>query len=315
MSTHAMRIVSLIPSATELVVALGREEALVGRSHECDYPAAVVSLPVCTQPKFDPQGNSADIHDRVTDLLQTALSVYRVEVGVLEQVRPTHILTQAQCDVCAVSLSDVEQAVTELTQQRPTILSLQPNCLDDLWADIRRVAIALEVSAEPLLTQLQGRVAACAQRWTDLPDRDRPSVVCIEWMEPLMAAGNWVPELVQLAGGQACLGTVGHHSPWITWADLQQTDPEIIVVMPCGFGLEQIRRDLHYLTAHPDWSSLRAVQRGQVYLVDGNQYFNRPGPRLVDSLELLAQIIHPQRADYGYGPQVYQRWIPQELSV
>ncbi|WP_204151388.1 cobalamin-binding protein [Leptolyngbya sp. CCY15150] len=303
-----LRIVSLIPSATELVAALGLTDYLVGRSHECDYPPSVTTLPICTQPTFDPQGNSAVIHDRVTLLLQKALSVYRVKTDVLEHLRPTHILTQAQCEVCAVSLAEVEQAVAGLTTIQPKILSLQPACFSDLWDDLRRVAAMLGVSADAVVAALQERVAACAQTTQDLAESDRPSVVCIEWMEPLMAAGNWVPEQVAIAGGRSCFGKVGQHSPWLEWADLQRADPDVMVVMPCGFGLDRIRQDMHLLTQRSGWSALRAVRHNQVYLVDGNHYFNRPGPRLVDSLEILAELIHPQRFSYGYGPQTWQRW-------
>jgi iron complex transport system substrate-binding protein len=289
--------VSLIPSATEIVAALGFESSLVGRSHECDYPATVRSLPICTQPKFNPDGSSQVIHDRVTELLQTALSVYHVKTEVLEQIQPTLILTQAQCDVCAVNLADVESAVATLTQSHPRILSLQPNVLDDVWQDIRQVAAALDTSPDPLLEALQGRVEACRRT---IPDRDRPSVACIEWIEPLMAAGNWVPELVAIAGGRSCFGTVGQHSPWMEWDALVDADPDIIIMMPCGFDMERTRQELHLLTERSQWSQLRAVQNQQVYVVDGNQYFNRPGPRLVDSLEILVELLQGDRGTFGY---------------
>lgn len=296
----AAHIVSLIPSATEIVAALGFESSLVGRSHECDYPERVRSLPVCTQPKFNPDGSSSVIHDRVTDLLQTALSVYQVKTDVLEQVQPTLILTQAQCEVCAVSLSDVVAAVATLTRSQPRILSLQPTVLDDVWHDIRQVAAALDTSPDPLLAALHGRVETCRQAVRDIPDGDRPSIACIEWLEPLMAAGNWVPELVAIAGGRSCFGTVGQHSPWIEWDAVVAADPDIIVAMPCGFDMARTRQELHWLTERSQWAQLRAVQNQRVYVVDGNQYFNRPGPRLVDSLEILAEIMHGDRCSFGY---------------
>ena len=260
----------------------------------------VRSLPICTQPKFNPEGSSQVIHDRVTELLQTALSVYQIKTEVLEQIQPTLILTQAQCEVCAVSLADVESAVETLTHSHPRVLSLQPSVLDDVWQDIRQVAAALETSADPVLESLQGRVEAYRQAVSDIPDRDRPSVACIEWMEPLMAAGNWVPELVAIAGGRSCFGTVGQHSPWMEWEALVEADPDIIVMMPCGFDMERTRQELHVLTARSQWSQLRAVQNQRVYVVDGNQYFNRPGPRLVDSLEILLEILHGDRASVAY---------------
>jgi iron complex transport system substrate-binding protein len=265
---------------------------LFGGAIACDYPPSVKALPICTEPKFNPEGSSAEIHERVTDLLQSALSVYRIKTEVLEQLQPTHILTQAQCEVCAVSLGDVEQAVKELTGIQPQIISLQPNVLVDVWTDIERVAEALGVSAVDQLAALQQRVEVCTQATQSL--EHRPTVACIEWSDPLMAAGNWIPELVELAGGRSLFGIVGQHSPWLQWDQLVEANPEVIVFMPCGYDLQRTRRDAELLSHHAQWSSLKAAQTGQVYITDGNQYFNRPGQRLVDSLEILAEILHPQ---------------------
>jgi iron complex transport system substrate-binding protein len=294
------RIISLIPSATEIVDCLGLTASLVGRSHECDYPPQVQELPVCTEPKFNPEGSSQEIHDRVTDLLQSALSVYRVKTEVLEALQPTHILTQAQCEVCAVSLNDVEQAVAALTHNQAQIISLQPNRLTEVWADIELVASALGVSATEPLAQLQRRVKTCVERTQNLAASDRPSVACIEWVEPLMAAGNWIPELVEMAGGRSIFGSVGEHSPWLQWEALIAANPDVIVLMPCGFNLERTWQESALLTQHPGWATLKAVQSEQVYITDGNQYFNRPGPRLVDSLEILAEILHPEQFPRTY---------------
>lgn len=296
------RIVSLIPSATEIVAALGMTHCLVGRSHECDAPPEVLSLPVCTAPNLDPQGSSREIHDRVEDLLQAALSIYRIDLGRLEQLRPTHVITQAQCDVCAVSLSEVEDAVAQLTHHSLQIISLQPRILEDVWRDIRRVSVALDVDATPLLSDLQARLDVCQNRAT----ADRPGVACIEWTDPLMAAGNWVPELVEVAGGQNLLGQTGQHSPWLTWDALVAANPDVMVLMPCGFDLEQTRRAAQEMTQQPHWAKLKAVQEQQVFLTDGNQYFNRPGPRLVDSAELLCEIFHPKQ-EAIYAGQGWER--------
>ncbi len=232
MPPQPLRIVSLIPSATEIVCALGLEEFLVGRSHECDFPPAVKALPVCTAPKFNPEGTSGEIHQRVSDLLTSALSVYRVDVEMLEALQPTHIITQAQCEVCAVSLGDVEAAVAELTQSQPRVVSLSPNRLAEVWDDIYRVGLVLsgesgQAQVETVLAGLKKRVQACAEQVAGL---NAPTVACIEWIEPLMAAGNWVPELVSLAGGKSLFGQVGQHSPWMTWEDLAAADPEVIVI-------------------------------------------------------------------------------------
>ena len=302
---QGLRVISLIPSATELVASLGLGEFLVGRSHECDYPASVRKLPACTAPKFNPEGTSQEVHDRVTDLLQSALSCYQVDTQLLQQLQPTHILTQAQCEVCAVSLGDVQQAVANLVDSQPKIISLQPNTLADLWADIAQVAVALgaQVAGDSLIARLQTRVATCeAQAKEQLKPQpfgtpeerfpQRPRVACIEWIEPLMAAGNWVPELVSLAGGENLFGEVGKHSPWMEWQTLVDADPDIIVTMPCGFDLAKTAAEMQAITSKLEWNQLKAVQSQQVYLTDGNQYFNRPGPRLIDSLEILLEIFH-----------------------
>lgn len=306
------RIVSLIPSATEIVCSLGLGKFLVGRSHECDYPAAVNTLPVCTAPKFDPTGDSATLHQRVTDLLTDALSVYRVNLELLEVLNPTHIVTQAQCEVCAVSLGDVEAAVAQLTQSHPQIISLQPNRLAEVWTDIERLGTALGAEVAPaktaaVLAAIQQRLEACAHRATAVTPQ--PTVVCIEWTEPLMTAGNWVPELVQLAGGRGLLASPGQHSPWMSWEALAAADPDVIVIMPCGYDLAVTGREAQALAHHPTWKTLRAVRQQRVYLTDGNQYFNRPGPRLVDSLEILAEIFHPDHFDYGHRGVGWRPWV------
>lgn len=295
-----MKIVSLIPSATEILATLGLTNALVGRSHECDYPPEIQNLPVCTQPKFNPDGSSREIHDRATELLQSALSVYRVETEILENLQPTHIITQAQCDVCAVSLMDVETAVANLTKSHPQIISLQPNLLAEVWADMALVANSLGVDGKDVISQLKKRVAACAEKTENLPANAMPKVACIEWSNPLMAAGNWIPELVKLAGGNSLFGIVGKHSPWLKWEELLAANPEVIIFMPCGFDLERTREDTMELINCPEWQDLPAVKSGKVYITDGNSYFNRPGPRLVDSVEILAEILHPDLFHFGY---------------
>ncbi|MEO0488194.1 MAG: cobalamin-binding protein [Cyanobacteria bacterium P01_A01_bin.123] len=311
MTASACRIISLIPSATEIVDCLGWRDRLVGRSHECDYPPGVEGLPICTAPKFNPEGSSLEVHQRVTDLLQSALSVYTVDLARLKSLNPTHVLTQAQCEVCAVSLDEVARAVATLVPQTPKVLSLQPAVLNDLWHDIRTVAQAIDgdaglAVAETAIAALQSRVEHCVSVTQELAHR--PTVACIEWIAPLMAAGNWVPELVQLAGGQNCFGTVGKHSPWMTWEELTAANPDVIVAMPCGYDMEKTRTEMAVLIQHPDWDDLKAVKTRRVYLVDGNQYFNRPGPRLVDSLEILAEIFHPQAITFGYESQGWQQF-------
>lgn len=294
------RIVSLIASATEIVCVLGLQDQLVGRSHECDYPPSVKRLPVCTQPKFSTAGTSHEIDQRVKTILQEALSVYRVDAGLLQRLRPSHIVTQTQCAVCAVSLKDVEQAVAELTESAPRIVSLEPNALQDVWTDMQRVADALEVPdrGRQLTRELQNRMAQVAKKAQNLPAR--PRLAAIEWIEPLMASGNWMPELIAMAGGINLFGEAGKHSPRMTWEELQEKDPEVIAVLPCGFTIERTRQELPALTRKPGWSGLRAVRERHVCLLDGNQYFNRPGPRLVESLEILAEVLHPALFHFGH---------------
>lgn len=304
------RVVSLIASATEIISALGCGERLVGRSHECDYPPEVVSLPACSSPKFDIHGNSREIDERVKETLTSAVSVYNVDAAMLESLQPTVIVTQSQCDVCAVSLKDVEEAICGQITSRPELVALEPNSLADIWADIQHVADALDVSdrGRDLVAQLRFRLDAIRDKALRCRgNRRAPRVACIEWQEPLMAAGNWVPELVELAGAKNLFGEAGKHSPWMTWDELVAADPDVLAIMPCGFDIPRACAEMHWLTARPEWSSLRAVREGRMFLTDGNQYFNRPGPRVVESAEILCELLYGDLADYGHRGT---GWIP-----
>ncbi len=302
-----MRVVSLLPSSTEIVCALGCRDFLVGRSHECDHPPGVEELPACTAPKFDPDGTSYQVDQRVKAILQEAASVYRVDADLLDELAPDWMVTQSQCEVCAVSLKDVEEAACQLVRSRPGILSLEPNRLEDLWSDIGRVAEALEVEerGRALVAGLRQRLDRLAALTTALDER--PTVACIEWFEPLMAAGNWIPELVEAAGGRNLLSAAGAHSPWLSWEALEEAQPEFILLMPCGFGIPRSRKELPALTRQPAWSRLRAVREGRVFLTDGNQFFNRPGPRLVESAEIVAEILHPRRFGGAHEDRGWER--------
>ena len=300
MINSSLRIVSLIPSGTEILAALGLTNAIVGRSHECDYPPEIQNLPICTQASLNSNASSRDIHDDVNNLLQSALSIYQIKTDVLEQLQPTHILTQDQCDVCAVSLKEVEKAVSSLIDSSPEIISLQPNILEDVWADIERVGNVFGVDSLKVLENLQARVKICQQKIQGLSLDELPTVACIEWTEPLMVAANWIPELVNLAGGQSLFTIAGRPSPHLEWQTLIMSNPGVIIFMPCGFDLNRTRKEVQLLTQRPEWQKLHATQTGRVYITDGNAYFNRPGPRLVDSLEILAEILHPEIFQYGY---------------
>lgn len=293
------RVISLIASATEIVCALGKRDWLLGRSHECDYPPSVTALPHLTEAKLDVHGSSLEVDRQVKGLLKEGLSVYRVDVELLRRIDPDVIVTQDQCEVCAASLADVEAAMCNWTGRAVNVVSLRPNGLDDALADIVRVADALGCLEEGvgLVEALKARMRRVVDRCAGLP---QPSVACIEWIEPLMAAGNWVPELVTMAGGRNLLGEAGQHSPWMTWEQVQAADPEVIAIMPCGFDMPRVLAEMHLLVAQPGWASLRAVRNGRVHVTDGNQYFNRPGPRLAESLEIMAEMLHPGICDFGH---------------
>ncbi|MFN0053479.1 MAG: cobalamin-binding protein [Planctomycetales bacterium] len=294
------RVISLIASATETVAALGCGDWLVGRSHECDYPPAVQALPVCTRARVDISASGIEIDRQIKSLLQNAVSIYELDTDLLESLRPDLVITQSQCEVCAVSLNDVEQALGQVVSSQPRIVSLKPDGLPEVWQGIEQVASALGVAdrGAALVEQSQQRLARIEERVRGVPQR--PTVACIEWIDPLMAGGNWVPDLVRIAGGINLFGEAGRHSPWMTWEELAAQDPDVIVVLPCGWDIPRCRTEMRPLTDRPGWAGLKAVQRQQVYLTDGNQYFNRPGPRVVESAEILAEILHPVLFAFGH---------------
>lgn len=289
-----LRLLPLISSATEIVHALGLGRYQVGRSHECDFPPAVLDLPIGTRPAIAVNGSSAEIDFLVKDRLRSALSVYDVDAEVIRRLTPTHIITQTQCEVCAVSLADVERALQAEFKTQAQVVSLAPYALADVWADISRVATACGHGerGETLIRDLQARMNDIqAQAKTA---RRCPTVAAIEWLEPLMSAGNWVPELVEMSNARHLFGNAGQHSPWMTWEGVVEADPDAIVALPCGFDLVRTRCEMHWLTRRAGWQQLRAVQSGNVFLCDGNQFMNRPGPRLVESLQIFAEILHPE---------------------
>mgnify|MGYP002629922614 CR=1 FL=1 len=302
------RILSLIASSTETVCALGLEADLVGRSHECDFPPSVERLPICSEPKFDIHGSSLEIDQRVKDALRDALSVYRVHADVLKALQPTHIITQDQCEVCAVSLKDVEAAVCDVLDSSPKIVSLAPNSLEDIYAGILEMATSLGVAdrGQNLVRDMQSRLKIIGEQYSTISQK--PSVVCVEWIDPFMPAGIWVPELVSMAGGNDLLGIPNKHTPVVPLEKLIEANPDKIVVRPCGWGLKKTRAEMEEALKQTAWQSLRAVQSGELYLTDGNHFFNRPGPRVVESAEILAEIFHPETADYGHKGIGWERY-------
>lgn len=302
----ALRIVTLIPSATEIVAALGFRDRIVGRSHECDFPARIDVLPALTAPKLKTEGNSAELDERVRRLIEQGLAVYKVDAPLLKKLAPDVIVTQDQCQVCAASLADVEAATRDWTDRPVAIVSLNPMSLADVWRDIAKVAAALGAPdrGRALVHSLTQRMRMTSERAATV--KQRPRVALIEWIEPLMAGGNWMPTLVEMAGGENLFGTAGRHSPWLEWGALRAADPDVIVVAPCGLDLARIRADHPALVKLPGWDALRAVKTKRVYFADGNQYFNRPGPRLVETLEILAEILHPDRFSFGLKGRAWE---------
>ncbi len=303
-----MRVVTLIASATEIVCALGVRDQLVGRSHECDFPPDVRDLPSLTEPKFSTDGTSYDIDQRVKAIVQEGTSVYRVFADKLAELDPDVIVTQDQCEVCAASLGDVEEALCDWTGRPMRIVSLKPDALADIWGDIRKVAGALDIEAqgETIISDLRKRMRKVSEDAGT--QASRPRVACIEWVDPLMAAGNWVPELVDMAGGENLFGEAGKHAPWMSWEELAEADPDVIVALPCGYDIARTLQDMPILEAKPGWDDLRAVREGRVAVADGNQYFNRPGPRVAESLEIMAEICHPDTLDYGHAGKGWVRY-------
>lgn len=302
------RVVSLIASSTEIVHALGFGDLMVGRSHECDYPENVKALPQVTSPKFKTDGSSHEIDEQIRKIVQEGLSVYRVDADKLNELKPDIIITQTQCEVCAVSEEDVKEAVCKLIESKPEIVSLHPNRLGDVWADIRRVAQALGDAerGEELVSSLRKRVMTIYMKMATIGKY--PKVGYIEWIDPIFVGGNWMPELVEMAGGQNLFGKVGEHSPVMKWEEVVSANPEVLVVCPCGFDLQRTREEMRHFISKPEWRQLRAVQEGRVYLADGNQFFNRPGPRLVESLEILAEMFHPTVFRFGHEGRGWEKF-------
>lgn len=301
------RIISLIPSATEIVCALGLREQLVGRSHECDFPAGVESLPICCEPYIDINASSSEINTQVKERLQQAASIFKVDRDKINELQPTVIITQTQCDVCAVDLEEVEKTLCESISSQPQLVACEPHQLWDLWQDILQISGALGVpdTGRELVNRLRTELHELKSRTEQLAPR--PSVVCIEWIEPPMAAGNWVPELVEIAGGNNLFGTAGEHSPWLDWDAFLESDPDVIVIVPCGFTIERTQTELEPLLSRTGWSDLRAVKDSRVAIADGHNFFNRPGPRVVESAQILAEILHPSEFPFGHHGN---GWIP-----
>ena len=299
------RVLSLLSSTTEIIYALGCGDRLVGRSHECDYPEEVSELPICTIPKFNVDGTSREVDDEVKSLVQSALSIYYINEKLLKELKPDIIFTQSQCEVCAVSVSDVENALKNITGLSSRVISVEPNSVEDIVNDILTIAEILNVrkKGKELVESIKAKIDNTEKI---VYQKSSPSVAAIEWIDPLMAAGNWVPQLIRVAGGKNLFGEAGKHSPWMKYNDLVEQDPEIIIVMPCGYDIKKSLIEIKTLESKKGWGSLKAVRNRNVYITDGNQFFNRPGPRIIESIEILLEIIH---SDFSESKHIDSGWI------
>ena len=289
-----MKIVSLLPSATEIVCALGLGDQLVGVTHECDHPTWVRDLPKVTTTRIPHDATSAQIDALVREQLSDQGALYRLDMPVLRRLAPDLIVTQALCDVCAVAADEVIDAVCQLPGN-PRVVNLEPMTLGEVFDAITAVGDAAECAdqAAEVTAALRSRVAAVTERTASIPVADRPRVAFVEWIDPIFNSGHWNPELVALAGGIDVLGSPAEASRTITWEQVVTVQPDVVFVSCCGYSTKRTVEDLPILQAKPGWADLPAVRNGRVYVTDGNAYFSRPGPRLVDSLELLAHALHP----------------------
>lgn len=273
---------------------LGLENRLAGRSHECDYPESVQELPILTAPKYPVHydDTNADIHQSISKLMQNALSIYEVDDEILLELNPDVILTQDHCEVCAASMSDLSHSVREALGKKTDIISASPVDLASVFESFTLIAEKLGVPerGKKLVDDIKSRFDEIAKQTQHL---DKPDVVAIEWIDPLMTGGNWMPELIEIAGGINHLATAGEHSPVLKWDEIRETDPDILLVLPCGYPIDRTLKEMHTLEQMDGWNNLKAVESDNVYILDGNHYFNRPGPRIADSAEILAQIFHP----------------------
>lgn len=294
------RIISLLPSGTEIVCKLGFEKSLVGISHECDYPESIANLPICSELKSNIDGKSYQIHEKVTAIIQEGLSIYRVNKDVINSLNPDVIITQDQCKVCAVSLDDLQNLLCDTFNSNPQIISLNPISLDNIFEDIMKIANALDSNKNgcDLVDNIKQNFKNLKHKTEKL---SKPKVAAIEWLDPIMAGGNWMPDLVEIAGGNNLFGKSGHHSPWMEWQNVVNSNPDILLLLPCGYSIEKTKMELDFILNLKDWNNLNAVKSNNVYILDGNQFFNRPGPRIIESAEILAEIFHQDIFDFGHN--------------
>jgi len=307
--TNPLRIVSLLPGLTELVYKLGCGNNLVGRSHECDFPQQVTELPVLTEPKYTHTDDltSSQIQSSVSDLLQQGLSVYKVFEDKLKECDPDVVLTQDHCEVCAVSMKELSSAIDSFLDKNVNITSVEPSSLEEVLDSFITIAEAVNRSdaGKKLVDSTRARFNEIRQA---VENQKTPTVVSIEWLDPLMTGGNWMPELIEIAGGKNLLSEPGKHSPWIEWDKIRNADPDILLILPCGFTISKTLVEINSLVELDGWNELKAVKNGDICLLDGNHYFNRPGPRILDSAEILAEIFHPELFKIKYENEGWMRF-------
>lgn len=302
----AQRIVSFLPSATEMICALGLGHRLMGITHECDHPREIVGKPVVVRSVLPIDSMSAQaIDNAVTKRLREGLSLYRVDEALLREIAPDMIVTQDLCQVCAPSGNEVAQVLDTLPS-KPRILWLTPKSLDQIFENLRELGAATGElqKAEEVIVESQARLASIAAQASRLSSR--PRVFCMEWIDPVYCSGHWVPEMVQIAGGVDELGRKGADSVRISWRDVLQWAPEVLIVMPCGCGTAKAAEQARLLSDYPGWSELPAVRNARVYAVDASSYFARPGPRLVEGTELLAHLLHPASFEWRGPPDAFR---------
>jgi iron complex transport system substrate-binding protein len=300
------RVVSLLASGTELVCALGAGERLVGRSHECDHPPWIKRLPAVSRPTFDIMGSSREIDERVRTRLHSGQPLYEVDEAAIAALAPDILITQTHCEVCAVSPADLAHAVSARLV-RKQVVALRTGSLTAILEGFIEVAGVLQLAAagQALVSGIGAKLGALSERTRSLP---HPSVVCLEWIDPVFAMGNWGPELVELAGGTNTLGTPGVHSVGVPWDAVREADPDVLIVAPCGFGLERAAAEMHLLAEQDGWRDLRAVRSGRVFVADGNLYFNRSGPSVFETPEILAEILHPDDFLPRHRASAWRQW-------
>jgi iron complex transport system substrate-binding protein len=302
-----MRICSLLPSATEIVFALGLGDEVVGVTHECDYPPEAKQRRVVVRSAIDPaETSSGEIDRHVGERLRAKKSIYTIDLPIFREADPDFIITQSLCDVCALDYNDVVEAARSLARA-PKIVALSPSDLSEVLGDIEIVggAAGRKREAEALVSSLKRRIERVRELAS--PSDLRPRVACIEWLDPIYSAGHWVPEMVALAGGIDGLGEKGEASKMIQWETVLAFAPDVVVLLPCGFDVARSLKEASLLSRLDGWNEIPAVRNGRVYAVNGSAYFNRSGPRLVDGLEILAQIIHPEIFSRQAPPEAAQR--------